>query len=133
MTYSDDIKMISIVIPVYNGAGTIKTLVEKLKQELAHERELEIVLVNDGSPADNSADVCAQLARSDSNIKFVDLSRNFGEHNAVMAGLNYCTGDCAVIMDDDFQNPPKEVIRLVDGLREDMTWHFRTMRRNSIM
>lgn len=118
MIYSDEIKVISIIIPVYNGANTIEALVEKLQQELAHKQVFEIVLINDGSPADNSAEVCTRIARSDPSIKFVDLSRNFGEHNAVMAGLNFCTGDCAVIMDDDFQNPPSEVIRLVNGLRK---------------
>jgi undecaprenyl-phosphate 4-deoxy-4-formamido-L-arabinose transferase len=48
------------------------------------------------------------------NIHFLDLSRNFGEHNAVMAGLNHCTGDYAVIMDDDFQNPPTEIDKLIN-------------------
>lgn len=76
------------------------------------------MLVNDGSPADNSAEVCDRLAASDPHICFVDLSRNFGEHNAVMAGLNYCTGEAAVIIDDDFQNPPEEIARLLDKLRE---------------
>ena len=51
-------------------------------------------------------------------VRFIHLARNFGEHNAVIAGLNYCTGDCAVIMDDDFQNPPTEVVKLVDKLQE---------------
>jgi undecaprenyl-phosphate 4-deoxy-4-formamido-L-arabinose transferase len=75
--------------------------------------QLEIVLVNDGSP-DNSAEVCRRLAQSIHRVRFVNLSRNFSEHNAVMAGLNYCSGDFAVIMDDDFQNPPSEVTKLVD-------------------
>ena len=48
-----------------------------------------------------------------------ELSRNFGEHNAVMAGLTHAAGDCAVIMDDDFQNPPSEVRRLLDALDQD--------------
>jgi undecaprenyl-phosphate 4-deoxy-4-formamido-L-arabinose transferase len=109
---------LSIIIPVYNGAATIGPLVRRLEEELSPSHDLEVVLVNDGSPDDNSAGVCADLARSCRWVTFLDLSRNFGEHNAVMAGLNHCTGDCAVIMDDDFQNPPTEVIKLVDKLQE---------------
>lgn len=109
---------VSIVIPVYNGAATIGRLVQTVEGELAARFDLEIVLINDGSPLDNSADVCRELAERDSRVRFIDLSRNFGEHNAVMAGFNYCTGDAAVVIDDDFQNPPSEIVKLVDKLAE---------------
>ncbi len=108
---------VSIVIPVYRGAKTVGRLVGALVAGLAESYDLEIVLVNDGSP-DNSAAVCRQLAAEVRAVKFVNLSRNFGEHNAVMAGLNHATGECAVIMDDDFQNPPEEVSKLVEELRQ---------------
>ena len=109
---------ISIVIPVYNGAKTIPSLVELLEKELTPHFDLEMVLVNDGSPSDNSAEVCTRIALSNPKVKFLDLSSNFSEHNAVMAGLNYCSGEAAVIIDDDFQNPPVEIIKLVDKLNE---------------
>ena len=112
------VKRLSVVIPVYNGAKTIGPLVERLKTELAAAYELEVVLVNDCSPGDNSAEVCRTLANGRPWVKFVNLARNMGEHNAVMAGLFYCTGDCAVMMDDDFQNPPSEVNKLVSKLQE---------------
>ena len=112
------INRLSVVIPVHNGAKTIGPLVERLKTELAGPYELEVVLVNDCSPTDNSAEVCRCLAQGRPWVKFVDLARNMGEHNAVMAGLFYCTGDCAVIMDDDFQNPPSQVDKLVSKLQE---------------
>jgi len=112
------VKRLSVVIPVYNSAKTIGHLVEQLERELAGRYELEIVLINDCSPLDNSAEVCRWLAQGRPWIKFVNLARNMGEHNAVMAGLYYCTGDCAVIMDDDFQNPPGEVDKLVSKLQE---------------
>jgi len=92
--------------------------VQALENELADRFDLEVVLVNDGSPTDDSAEVCMDIARGDPRVKFIDLSRNFGEHNAVMAGFNYCTGDTVVVIDDDFQNPPAEVIKLVDKLNE---------------
>ena len=124
------IRRLSIVIPVYRGAATIGRLVACLEQALSatgggngappprdpeQARDLEIVLVNDGSP-DDSGVVCRDLARTRAHLKVVDLARNFGEHNAVMAGLNHCTGDVAVILDDDFQNPPSEVEKLVAAI-----------------
>ena len=104
---------LSIVIPVYNGASSIAELVGALEQ-LRIQGGHEIVLVNDGS-RDNSLAVCRALVeRARVPIALVDLSRNYGEHNAVMAGLWHARGEYAVVMDDDFQNPPEEVGRLVD-------------------
>ncbi|MEF2230691.1 MAG: glycosyltransferase family 2 protein [Pseudodesulfovibrio sp.] len=102
---------ISIVIPVYNSEKTIRPLVDKLIRILS--QPLEIVLVNDGS-RDASSEVC-RTAQTDypDMVRYVELSRNYGEHCAVMAGLNQSTGDYVVIMDDDFQNPPEEVLKLV--------------------
>jgi glycosyltransferase involved in cell wall biosynthesis len=75
-------------------------------------------LVNDCSK-DNSENICIALNnRFQEIVKFYSLSKNVGEHNAVMAGLNQVTGEFAVIMDDDFQNPVSEVIRLVDYAAE---------------
>lgn len=110
---------LSVVIPVYNGASSIGPLVASLMQHLASLYDLEIVLINDSSPDDDSEQVCRRLAMDNPPVvRFINLARNFGEHNAVMAGLTYCTGDVAVIMDDDFQNPPSEVIKLVTRLQE---------------
>ena len=77
---------LSIVIPVYRGERTIGPLVQALVEHLGDLYHLEIVLVNDGSP-DNSAEVCRLLAGHYEFVKFLNLSRNFSEHNAVMAGL----------------------------------------------
>ena len=108
---------LSVVIPVYRGEHTIGPLVRTLVDCLSDGCHLEIVLVNDGSP-DNSAQECRALARAFSFVKFLNLSRNFSEHNAVMAGLNHATGDYVVIMDDDFRNPPAEVAKLVDEIQK---------------
>ncbi|MCZ6783316.1 MAG: glycosyltransferase family 2 protein [Proteobacteria bacterium] len=108
---------VSVVIPVFNGSQTIQGLTGELHAALSESFELEVVLVNDCS-ADDSAVVCAELARTHPWVRFVDLARNFGEHNAVMAGLAHCSGDCAAIVDDDFQNPPSEVRKLVEKLQE---------------
>ena len=104
---------LSIVIPVYRGAASIGPLVDLLVDTLHDQYSLEIVLVNDCSP-DNSEEVCVGLYQKHRSIvKFYSLAKNVGEHNAVMAGLNKSTGDWVVIMDDDFQNPVCEVIKLV--------------------
>jgi glycosyltransferase involved in cell wall biosynthesis len=107
---------LSVVVPVYNGAATIGELVNALRAlEIAG--GLEIVLVVDGSP-DNSLAVCKQLATEPgAPIVLLNLSRNYGEHNAVMAGLARARGSYAITMDDDLQNPPGEVTRLFEYAR----------------
>lgn len=109
-------RRISVVVPVYNGAATVPRLIEELDKQLRPQNDLELILVNDGSTRDNSDEVCEAAAKHHDWIVYLELSKNFGEHNAVMAGLNHVTGDFVVIMDDDLQNPPHEVIRLVDEL-----------------
>lgn len=103
---------ISIIIPIYEGAKTIANLVDDLVNSLRGS-ELEVVLVNDGS-RDNSHQVCISIFEKYKNIvKYISLARNFGEHNAVLAGLNNVTGDYAIIIDDDFQNLPEEIPKLI--------------------
>ena len=107
---------LSVVIPLYNGAATIGRLVEELVK-LPIEGGHEIILVNDGS-RDESAAVCEELIdKYDIPITFIDLSRNFGEHNAVLAGLHHARGVHVITMDDDMQNPPSEVIKLFNYAR----------------
>lgn len=108
---SDGIAAISVVIPVYNSAATIGLLTDELVAANPG-YDLQVVLVNDGS-VDASRSVCRDAAqRHPGVVTFVDLARNAGEHNAVMAGLAHARGDWCVIMDDDFQNPPEEAYRL---------------------
>jgi glycosyltransferase involved in cell wall biosynthesis len=108
---------LSIVVPVYNGAKTIVPLVEAVSA-LDVDGGLEIVLVNDGSD-DDSARVCEGLVASSSiPMIFVDLARNFGEHNAVLTGLRHASGAYVVTMDDDLQQPAEEVVRLYRHTKE---------------
>ncbi len=109
---------LSIVIPVYNAEKTIGRLVDELIKVLNLYYKLEIILVNDNSD-DYSETVCISLYEQHENlVKFFSLSKNVGEHSAVIAGLNKATGDYTVIMDDDFQNPISEVIKLVEKVIE---------------
>ena len=102
---------ISIVIPVYNAEQTIADVVVAVIKEFKGS-DYEIVMVNDGS-TDQTEGICEALARANPLIKYISLRKNFGEHNAVICGLNYISGDYAVIIDDDFQNPPEEIQKLI--------------------
>lgn len=104
---------LSIVVPVYNGEHTVGELVRALSVlDIAGGHE--IVLVYDGSP-DNSLAVCRELARTAPiPITVIEHARNFGEHNAVMTGLRHARGAHVITMDDDLQNPPGEVQRLLE-------------------
>ncbi|MBN2189427.1 MAG: glycosyltransferase family 2 protein [Chitinispirillaceae bacterium] len=118
MDSTDNFARLSIVIPVYRGATSIGRLVDLLVDSLHDRYTLEIVLINDCSP-DNSEEICVGLFRKYPRVvRFYSLAKNVGEHNAVMAGLNKSTGDWVVIMDDDFQNPVSEVVKLVSFASE---------------
>jgi len=107
---------LSLVVPVYNGSRTIRPLVEQIMKLFAS-TSFEIVLVNDGS-SDDSEKVCVELRqRFPRNVTFVHLSRNFGEHSAVLAGFAESRGQYIAVLDDDGQNPPEEVVRMLDELK----------------
>ena len=103
---------LSIVIPVYNGAESIAELVHAI-ENLSIEGGHEIVLVEDGSP-DHSLQICGGLVENARvPITLVSLARNYGEHNAVLAGMRHAGGAYVITMDDDLQNPPEEIERLL--------------------
>jgi glycosyltransferase involved in cell wall biosynthesis len=104
---------LSIIIPVYNSENSIELLVNNIQQEFVHDTH-EIILINDCSK-DTSAEICKRLSMGNNQIKFISLRKNFGEFNAVMCGLNYAKGLFSVIIDDDFQNPPSEIRKLLDA------------------
>jgi len=109
--------MISVIIPVYNAEHSIYKLSKKILETLA-EHQPEIILVNDNSP-DSSHEECLKACKKFENqISYIKLLKNVGEHNAVMAGLRYAEGDWVLIMDDDFQNPPEEALKLVNYARD---------------
>jgi glycosyltransferase involved in cell wall biosynthesis len=108
------VKKLSVVIPVYNGGQTITRVVENCIKYLSSPLDLEIILVNDGS-TDDSEEVCKQLVEMYPNfILFANLAKNVGEHAAVIAGISQTKGEAVAILDDDGQNPPEEVLKLLE-------------------
>lgn len=110
--------LISIVIPCYRSQNTIESVVAEIKEEfkLHEEYDYQIILVNDGSP-DDTLSVIRKICATDDNIIGVDLSRNYGQASAKLAGLNYVKGEVTVYMDDDGQHDPKGIFQLVEKIR----------------
>jgi glycosyltransferase involved in cell wall biosynthesis len=105
----------SVIIPVYNSEKVIELTVSKvrdffLKEGLDH----EIILIDDGSP-DNSWKVISRLASTIEEVKAIALIKNYGQHSANMCGFREATGDFVITMDDDLQNPPEEIGKLIDA------------------
>ena len=111
--------LISIVSPVYRAESIVEELVRRLTESLSSiTDQFEIILVNDSSP-DNSWQKILEVAKKDSRVKGVNLSRNFGQHYAISAGLSLTKGEWVVVMDCDLQDVPEEIPNLynkaVDG------------------
>jgi undecaprenyl-phosphate 4-deoxy-4-formamido-L-arabinose transferase len=109
---------ISVVIPVYNSRATLAALCLQLKAVLSTVgRAYEIILVNDGSP-DGSWDVIQELAEQQANVIGIDLTRNYGQHNALLCGIRAAQHSVVVTMDDDLQHPPSQIPLLLNKLAE---------------
>lgn len=100
-------KKVSILIPCYNEEKSLPLLYDELKKLMDEVKEYawEVLFVNDGSQ-DKTLDFIKQKRVVDKRINYLNLSRNFGKENAMLAGFDYVTGDCMVIMDADLQDPP---------------------------
>jgi undecaprenyl-phosphate 4-deoxy-4-formamido-L-arabinose transferase len=109
-------RAISAVVPVFNGASTLEPLVRRLEAALEG-YELEILLVNDGS-GDSSWERILELSRENPRVRGLDLARNYGQHNAVLAGVRAARNPVVVTLDDDLQNPPEEIPKLLAKLDE---------------
>lgn len=111
-------KLLSFVIPCYRSEKTVGNVVERIIETVQKDGrfDYEIICVNDYSP-DNTYQVLKKLAVNP-KIKVINFSRNFGQHSALMAGFHYVSGDYIVCMDDDGQNPPEEMFKLIDKMEE---------------
>ncbi len=104
----------SVVVPVYNSEAIVGQTVDKIVAELeAQDLSYQLILVNDGS-GDRSWEVIADKARHNEHVVALNLLRNYGQHNANLAGFREATGDYVITMDDDLQNPPDQIRILID-------------------
>lgn len=109
----------SFVIPCYKSVLTIGAVVEEIikKMDSMKESSFEIILVNDFSP-DNTKDIIFSIAEKHSNVIAIHLSKNFGQHSALLAGYSNAKGDYIISLDDDGQTPANQVDRLINKLEE---------------
>ena len=112
-------KLISILIPCYNEAQSLPILISKL-EDIANnlkQYDWEFLCVNDGSK-DNTLEVLRELRQIYNRVNYIDLSRNYGKENAMLAGFDYVKGDCMVIMDADLQHPPHVILQMLKKWEE---------------
>lgn len=110
--------LLTVVAPIYNEEGNINLFYNRLKESLEKAKlSFEVIFVNDGSK-DQSLILLLKLANEDKRVKVIDLSRNFGHQLAVTSGLANASGDAAVIIDTDLQDPPELIPKLVQKWQE---------------
>lgn len=107
---------LSIVIPVYRSAEIIPRLLDEIFSSVPPGLAFEVILVNDRSP-DDSWPVIQRMAEHHSNVIGLNLRKNAGQHNAIMAGLREATGDVVVMMDDDLQHPPRYIPDFINEIK----------------
>jgi glycosyltransferase involved in cell wall biosynthesis len=111
-------KLYSLIIPVYNSARIIeKTVNLCIEEMIKNQLKFEILLINDGS-TDGSWEIIQKLAKENEEVNSVDLLKNYGQHTAVFCGIQRANGDYLITLDDDLQNPPEEIIKLINKIHE---------------
>ena len=124
---------ISVVIPVYGCRAALTELYRRLVESVSKiTNEFELILVNDNCPQ-NSWEVIEELCANDKRVKGIELSRNFGQMRAILAGLDYAVGEWIVVMDCDLQDRPEEIVRLYEKAMEgyDVVFARRKERRDN--
>jgi len=108
----------SIVIPVYNGEHTVRSLVESINNYFrSTQYTYELIFVHDCGK-DNSLSVLLDLQKKEDCVKIIQLSRNYGQHNAIICGFQYCKGDFIITMDEDLQHDPQDIKSLIQKQQE---------------
>ena len=111
---------LSVVIPIYNSSSIISKLISKLSEEISKIKRIstyQIILVNDCSN-DNSWSEISKICDKENFVVGVNLMKNYGQHNALMAGINIARGDYVITMDDDLQHSPNEINKILDKIEE---------------
>lgn len=117
-------KKVSVIVPVYNEEVSLPVFHDTLSEMIQSmdQYDWEVLYVNDGS-IDKTQSIIEEISRKDENVAYIELSRNFGKENAMLAGFDYMRGDCAIIIDADLQDPPvliKEMLNYWEEGYEDI-------------
>jgi dolichol-phosphate mannosyltransferase len=111
--------LLSIIIPCFNEELVITETHKRLTHVLTSvNHDYELIFINDGSK-DHTINILQELATTDPKVKILDFSRNFGHQCAVTAGLNHCSGDAAVIIDSDLQDPPEVILNMLEIMQKE--------------
>jgi dolichol-phosphate mannosyltransferase len=127
--------LLSVVIPVYGAPQCLHDLYKRLVQSLETWTDFELVMVNDHCPL-GSDQILEDISTTDQRVKFIDLIRNYGQHVAISAGLDYAIGDYVVVMDCDLQDQPEEIKKLYDFLisnKFEAVYGVRANRQHSLL
>lgn len=108
----------SIIIPVYNGEQTVEKLYDRIKQFFADKYNYEVIFVYDCGKDNSWEDLLRIKKQNPQNVKLIRLSRNYGQHNALICGFEYAKGDFIVTMDEDLQHAPEDIQKLIDKQKE---------------
>lgn len=127
---------LSIIIPVYNSSKVLNKLIFKIIYQIKKKlkiSEFEIFLINDFSN-DNSWEIIEKIAKKNKKIKGINLTKNFGQHNAILAGLRYVSGQKIITMDDDFEHPPEYIEKFYFELdKSDACYTYYLNRKHSFI
>lgn len=110
-------KKVSIIVPCYNESQALNHFYKELKKNLPDSYQYEIILVNDGS-SDDTLQIIKALAQTDKDVHYISFSRNFGHQNALKAGFDMASGDCAICLDSDLQHPPALISQFLEKWEE---------------
>lgn len=134
MRNNQDTPNFSIIIPIYNEEENIVELYSRITDVMEKVGTYEIIMVDDGS-RDRSWEMIKDLHEKDTRIKGLSLSRNFGHHIAITAGLDYARGDAVLLMDGDLQDPPEEIPKLYKKFKEgyELVYGIRKERKDSLL
>ena len=110
---------LSIIVPFFNEENMIQKMYDALVEEVnkLNKMEFEIIFINDGSK-DRTFEKMLAIADSDSRVKYISFSRNFGKEAGTIAGLEYATGEAVILMDGDLQHPPAMISQMIDAYEE---------------
>ncbi len=108
---------ISVVIPVFNSSEIIPELIERMMVTFTKlsNYQFELIMVNDGSEDKSWEELKIQKNKFPEHIKIINFTKNYGQHNAILCGFSFCSGDFVITMDDDLQHPPEEISKLIEA------------------